>query len=33
MRERRLLTNPIIVAAFAEFVIIATILLLALTRT
>ena len=33
MKQRRILSNPIVIAAFAEFVIIATIVFIALTRT
>ena len=33
MKQRRILTNPIVIAALAEFVIIAAIVFLALTRT
>ena len=33
MKQRRYLANPIVIAAFAEFVIIAAIVLLVLNRT
>jgi hypothetical protein len=33
MKPRRFLTNPIVVAAFVEFLIIAAIVLLVLNRT
>lgn len=33
MKWRRYLTNPIVIAAFVEFVIIATIVLLVLNRS
>ena len=32
MKVRRILTNPIVIAAFAEFVIIAAIVIIALNR-